>query len=215
MFNGNYNSSTNDRSLGGLQTRKSYNWQTGINLSRGKFIKDNLLLSFNVGYTYSYRHLQSIDINDHLNNTKSESNTNTASAGISLLKYKFITENFAVYFGPSLSMSYSDGFEKDEGNHSYYTYDSLGNSLVNIVPYTTSAFQNSITTNINFNAGIVYLLNKNLALTGRIGFFSANYTASYYSNFGETQNSFGISLTPSFNAFGAGLVYFIRPKAKT
>ena len=212
--NGTYSSNKDDQSYNYNAINKTNNWQSGFNFKYGKFVKENLLLSFNIGYTYQEQNFKYEQAAYPLYLGTEKINKNILNAGISLLKYKFITENFGVDYGGSFSVSYSDGFDRHAGTLQVGVQDSLGYFSYYPVPYTTSQYQNSISASFNFTGGIFYFLSKNLSLTGSLGLFNLSYSTSPYTKQKnhEIQSTFNASLTPSFNAFGVGLVYFIRPK---
>lgn len=184
---------------------KSYNSQAGLTIRYGKFIKENLLLSGQLNYTkllssetYSYTTIPNSDYSY-------QSNKNVATAGILLSRYKFITESLCIDFGPSFNLSFADGIITQNRYIS-------SNNLLN----KQSSYQNSVTAQVYFTAGLQYFLNKNLAISGSLGAFSLGYTTSPYLKEKKhiDQNSFNFYLTPSFNFFNAGLTYYIRPKTE-
>ena len=187
-----------------ISSTKSNSFSYNVGVGFGKFIKDNLLLisSFNYGHSNSK--------SDYIHNNSSNGNngqsffSNSESIGASLLKYKFLTENFAIRYGASLSISYSETI-----NRYYNYYPNNGNPVFE----QEITYSNSLGVTLNLLAGIQYFVSKNLALTGSMGFFSTNYSYSPYQKIkhSETQ-TVTFSLTPSFNAFSVGLSYYIRPK---
>ena len=108
------------------------------------------------------------------------------------------------------SVSYSEG--NDVREYFQSSYDTL-NGYEYLSTHETN-FSNSLSGSLYFNIGINYFVAKNFALTASIGAFSANYTVyPYFNEQNKTnQNSFDVRLLASYNAFSAGLVFFIRPK---
>jgi hypothetical protein len=188
-----------------------HNYQLGVNLKYGKFVKDNLLVGFNVGYGYNSREYD-VNYQSSYPNIQSKSRQNGINAGLYLLKYRFITDNFCITYGASFNLAYTESNNNDIG--ATQSYDTMG--VIHYSYYSTTSFDNTAQANINLTAGINYFVTKNLAITGSIGFFSANYTAYPYlkKNKEIEQNSINLNLLATYNAFGAGLVYFIRPKKK-
>jgi len=93
-----------------VYTGKSNNWNLGSTLGFGKFIKDNLLLTGNVSYTHSggkSDYTYSVASNSYKNSGNSNFG-NTEGVGVSLLHYKFITQNFAIRYGGMLSVNYTE-----------------------------------------------------------------------------------------------------------
>jgi hypothetical protein len=210
IINGYYSNALNKDTI---RSSVDNQWRTGFNMTFGKFIKENLLMSFTLGDFYSSSNSKSESVPIYFNNYSNKQISNAVSAGVSLSKFKFINEVFAVSFGPSFSFGFADGkstrtiFEKhyDSNNNLYYTQSSI------------STYENSILAQIYLSAGIRYFISKNLSINGSLGFFSASYTTSPYltEKKHSEQNYLAFSLTPSFNAFGAGLTYYIRPKTET
>src|SRR5205823_375214 len=89
-------------------SHKNYNWLAGLSIRYGKFIKDNLLLSGSLGYSYNDRNYKDGYSLSPYSGITQDNYSNSVTCGIGISKYKFITENFAVTFGPSLTLSYSD-----------------------------------------------------------------------------------------------------------
>ena len=186
-----------------LYSSKFINWSATASLGFGRFIQNNLLLT---GY-FSYGHSNSKT--DFVDNTYSYKNngisdfSNMESIGGSLLKYKFLTENFAIRYGASCSVFYSE-----TTNRSYRYYQTPP-----LLYRTSSSYSNSFSAQLNLLAGIQYFVSKNLALTASMGFFNTSYMYSPYQKIKQVDShTLSFSLTPSFNAFTAGLSYYIRPK---
>ncbi|HWY12751.1 MAG TPA: hypothetical protein VN026_15565 [Bacteroidia bacterium] len=195
----------------GISSKINDRWNGGATIGFGRFIKNNLLISGSIGYGYSYQnssYTNNYNVYDS-NGSKSYSNSVTLSGG--LFKYKFFNENFAIRFGANITSAYSDGFSK---NYSYnYYVDTYGNPTW--INNNSDSYKNAISVQGNLQAGILYFLNRNLALTGSMGFFSASYSMSPYQklkNKTDDAHTLSFSLTPSFNAFSLGLTYYIRPK---
>ena len=193
-----------------LSSIKSSTFSVTTNLSFGKFIKDNLLLTGVFSYVHSNSKTDYTFNKYPSENEGSSSFGNTESIAASLLKYKFFTENFAIRYGSSFSASYTEQISRN------YSYDQTRNSTgiyTNTLSKETT-YYNILGVSLNLVLGIQYFVSKNLALTGSMGFFSANYS---YSPYQKTKHGdlelLSFSLTPAFNAFNAGLSYYIRPKA--
>jgi hypothetical protein len=209
-INGTYNTSPQSDSV---SSSKSSRANLGVTLGFGRFIKDNLLLTGNL----SYNHSNSIDDNTKTkiaySDRGSSSFANTESIGASLLHYTFITENFAIRYGVSCSVNYGESINRQH----YYegsNYNPATGTYMNESLITTSGYSNSLSIQLNLQAGIQYFVSKNLALTGNMGFFSISDSYSPYQQIKKIDaHTLNVSLTPSFNAFSAGLTYYFRPKA--
>ncbi|HTD41116.1 MAG TPA: hypothetical protein VK671_10885 [Mucilaginibacter sp.] len=187
---------------------QNYIWNAGCTIGFGKFIKDNLSLGASFNYTYGYSRKTYVNNNSYQANTDNKNYTYSENLSISLLKYKFIGENFALRFGPTLSAYFSEG----RSNSQFYIFDASNGTYSQQNP---TSYYNSLISSGSLSAGIQYFLNKNIALTGNMGFFAINYTYSPYQKMKHPNSeayTLNLSLTPSFNAFNVGLIYFIRPK---
>ena len=195
-----------------LSANKNNLWNSTVTLGFGKFIQDNLLLSGSLIYAHYYSKRDEVGNKNSYANNGSSFFGNNESIGAYLLKYKFLTENFAIRYGASLSIAYSETI-----NRRYYYYQSGYNSLTGT--YASNALENvfsytnSLGATLNLLAGIQYFVSKNLALTGSMGFFGTTYSYSPYEKVKKVDtHTLTFSLTPSFNAFSVGLSYYFRPK---
>ncbi|WP_188935328.1 hypothetical protein [Puia dinghuensis] len=160
--------------------------------SFGKVVKDNLVLGFDVAYTY-----------DNSNDGQGDkTNGNGFAAGIFLRKYRSIGNGFYLFGQTRLS-----------GNYLHSAQDEPANNNV-----ITSNVTDSYGFNLQFFPGIAYAINQKwqleLALTN---FFAVNYTHTKqnltYTNqpdYHYSGSTFGAasSLTGN-NTYTIGLRYFI------
>jgi hypothetical protein len=196
-----------------IYSSKTNNWNIGANLSFGKFIQENLLLTGSFGFVHSNSKTDIIGKSPPLVNKGSSGFGNNESVGGSVLKYKFLTENFAIRYGASLSISYIETINRD-----YYSVTSYvqATSSFNTFTNSSTSYSNSLGATLNLLMGIQYFVSKNLALTGTMGFFNTSYMYSPYQKVKQVDtHTLNFSLTPSFNAFTVGLSYYIRPKNET
>jgi hypothetical protein len=205
--NGNYTTSpTKDT----VSSNKNNKYSITTNLGFGRFIKDNLLLTGTFSYGHSGSKSDYTNNQNHYYNKGSNSFGNTESIGVSLLKYKFITENFAIRYGASCSVSYNELISRS------YQYQERYNNSINAYEYiylNGTSYSNSLGAQLNLLAGIQYFVSKNLALTGNMGFFNVSDNYSPYQKAKHINAStLTFTLTPSFNAFSAGLTYYFRQK---
>jgi len=202
--------STSPKSDSALSSKYN-NWNLGTTLGFGRFIKDNLLLTGTVSYTHTGSKANYTYVKTLNNNNGTSGFGNTESIGASLLHYKFITENFAVRYGASFSINYTESISR---RYNYYdSYYNLNGAYVSVL-YSNSVYSNSLGIQGNLIAGIQYFVSKNLALTGNMGFFAITDSYSPYLHTKKIdEHTLNVSLTPSFNAFSAGLTYYFRPKA--
>ena len=195
-----------------LYSSKFINWSATASLGFGRFIQNNLLLTASLSYGHTNFKSDYVDNKHSYNNSGENDFGNGESIGASLLKYKFLTENFAIRYGASLSVSYSETISRA---YSYLqgVYDPVSGTYGDRILQTASSYSNLFGATLNLLAGIQYFVSKNLALTGTMGFFNTNYSYSPYQKTKQTEaHSLTFSLTPSFNAFTVGLSYYIRPK---
>jgi hypothetical protein len=211
-INGTYNTRPySDTIYGG----KTNSFNLGSTLGFGSFIKDNLLLMGNLSYTHSQAKSDyTYDAaNNSYRNYGSSSFGNTESIGASLLHYKFLTENFAIRYGGSFSVNYTESINRNY-NYTRGTYYPLTATYGPDVLHNTSTYSNSLGVQLNLLAGIQYFVSKNLALTGTMGFFAIADSYSPYQHVKKQDtHTLSASLTPSFNAFSVGITYYFRPKA--
>jgi len=195
-----------------VSSSKYNSWSLGSNLGFGRFIKDNLLLTGTLSYNHTNTKSDYVNTKFVNNNRGNSSFGNNESIGASLLRYTFITENFAVRYGAACSIGYGEAI-----NRTYY-YNGSGYNYATGTYATetlrqTSGYTNTISGQINLVAGIQYFVSKNLAITGNMGFFNISDSYSPYQHIKKIDtHTINVSLTPSFNAFSAGLTYYIRPK---
>ena len=195
-----------------LSSSKINTWGATTSLGFGRFIQDNLLLTGSFVYGHSNSKYDKIASKHPSENDGNSSFGNNESIAASLLKFKFLTENFAIRYGASLSVSYS---ETINNGYSYLqgVYDPVSGTYGDPILQRYSSYTNTLGITLNLLAGVQYFVSKNLALTGNMGFFSTNYNYSPYQKVKQTEaHSLTFSLTPSFNAFTVGLSYYIRPK---
>src|ERR1700746_4053061 len=83
-LNGLYSSSMTSDSA---HTNKNYNWQAGLTLRYGKFIKDNVLLSGLFNYTKLYSSSKYNYTSTPYSNQSFNGDKNIVSVGVSLFKY--------------------------------------------------------------------------------------------------------------------------------
>ena len=194
-----------------LSSNKTSTISVNTSLGFGRFIQDNLVLIGSLGYGHSNSKYDYVNNASSYKNSGNSSFGNSESIAASLLKYKFLTENFAIRYGASLSVSYSETISRNY----WYTrvYDYSTNTYTGSEIGKSTFYSNTLGATLNLLAGIQYFVSKNLALTGSMGFFNTAYSYSPYQKVkhGDTQ-TLTFSLTPSFNAFTAGLSYYIRPK---
>ncbi len=197
-----------------VSSTKSSSWNSTASFGFGRFIKDNLLLTGSVSYNHSNSKQDYVYVKTPLQNYGLSSFGNTESIAAQLLKYKFITENFAIRYGVSFNINYIESINRNY-NYNGESYNPTTNHYTYNLYETSSHYTNTFGAGMNLLAGIQYFVTKNLALTGNMGFFSASYSYSPYekSKQASSQN-LNFSLTPSFNTFSAGLTYYFKPKAK-
>jgi len=207
-INGQYSTSPKSDSV---LSNKSNTANLGVTLGFGRFIKDNLLLTGTASYTHSGNKTDETYIKTPDNNRTYNSFGNTESIGASLLRYTFITENFAIRYGASFSINYSESINRQSYNEGG-PYNPATGTYATILT-TSSTYTNSLGIQGNLVAGIQYFVSKNLALTANMGFFAISDSYSPYGHIKkEDGHTLSLSLTPSFNAFSAGLTYYFRPK---
>lgn len=185
------------------------NYQAGVSLKYGKFVKNNLLLGCAVGYLYNDRE-NTVNYQSSYPNTTEKSKQNSVNAGVYLSKYKLIKNDFYITYGANFGLSYTES--NNNNVQALVTYDSLG--VAHFTSYPTTSFDNSVQASLNLTAGINYFVTQNLAITGSLGFLNASYTAYPYQkkNNEVDRSNIDVRLFATYNAFSAGLVYFIRPK---
>jgi hypothetical protein len=107
---------TNNPSKDSTYSIKSNTLTYGTNLGFGRFVKDNLLLTGSFSYGHSSSKLDYVDDTYSYNNYGNSSFSNSEGIGVSLLKYKFLTENFAIRYGSSFSASYTETINRRYNN---------------------------------------------------------------------------------------------------
>jgi hypothetical protein len=163
----------------------------------GRFIRQNLLLKIEPTFN------KSKSITEFLSGNGMDTRILNSDFGMglrcSMTKYKFISENLAFGISSSVYGGFSEGGSKTIGN--------ITNS---------DSYHNSVSATIQIFGNVNYFLTKNLVLSASFGVAGLNYQYSPYSTAKHIHNhNITFNFSPSFNNFGAGLSYFIRPKPQT
>lgn len=184
----------------------------GFTLSHGRFIKDNLLFLIAVNYTNSaYKYSQNVSkLNGYIN--EQSNSTNTSEIVFDLRKYKFISPELAFYYGSSITLGFQESLQKNKFPN---PISDPNTGAIVYISQQTSTYTNYILGGINLNTGFQYFLTKNIALLANINFFNLKYFYSLSANSKKgTDTKLEFTALPSFNNFGLGVNYFIRPNAK-
>ncbi len=198
--------------------RKNLNryFQNSIGLNYGKFIKENLLLSFGIGYTLNWNRSSTeykTLVNNPILNNKSFEILQSPSINLSIEKFHFLNEKIAISYGASLRLY----FEETRVNRNFWfpIYNPALNTTTHEERFYNS-YNNKIGTLVNLNTSLHYFITKKLSLSGSIGYCNFNYSYLPYSKqkFNITEHVFTFQLIPNFNNFNIGLTYYIQPKRK-
>lgn len=181
FIGGDFNINYTKRKIAGSSTTSNV-WIVGITPSITKFKKDNASVTYSLGYN-----ITTTGISSGSNNSFFRYSTHNVSAGMYFRNYKMITEKLGVSLQYGVGLGYT------------FRTDSQGKESLNN--------RKGVDLSFNTGPGIIYLLNKKIAIEGITSLFSFNTGYSWL----RQSNTFNIDASVRVSPnLGIGIRYLLK-----